>query len=165
MAASKSILQRPLDLGLVLFFSVSVVYGLLFSLPEGLGVPVAADSPWPPLRALHEWAVAEEPAHLDPPPNLIAACLFDGLFQAPALLFVMLGLIRLRPWLRPLGLVYAGAAVTNMFFYFVQTFLGPHPPPNTAYYLAFNLPWMIAPAVLGVRVLLAQDLAVKPTVV
>jgi hypothetical protein len=54
--------------------SVSVLYGFLFSLPEGLGVPVAPDSPWPPLRALHGWAVAEEPAHLDPPPNLVAAC-------------------------------------------------------------------------------------------
>jgi hypothetical protein len=80
----KSILRRPLDLALVAFFSISVLYGFLFSLPEGLGVPVAADSPWPPLRALHDWAVAEEPAHLDPPPNLVAACLFDGLFQAPA---------------------------------------------------------------------------------
>ncbi len=67
--------------------------------------------------------------------------------------------MRLRPWLRPLGLVYAGAAVTNMFFYFVQTFLGPHPPPNTAYYLVFNLPWMVAPAILGFRVLIASDLA------
>jgi hypothetical protein len=154
----KPIHRRPLDLLLVVFFSISVVYGFLFSLPEGLGVPVSADSPCPPLRALHEWAVAEEPAHLDPPPNLIAATLFDGFFQAPVLLFVMIGLVRLRSWLRPLGLVYAGAAVTNMFFYFVQTFLGPHPPPNTAYYLVFNLPWMIAPAVLGLRVHLGRDL-------
>jgi hypothetical protein len=153
------IYRRPLDLVLVLFFSVSVVYGLVFSLPEGLGVPVAADSPWPPLRALHSWAVAEEPAHLDPPPNLIAATLFDGLFQAPALLFVIAGLIQLRPWVRPLGLFYSGAAVTNMFFYFTQTFLGPHPPPNSAYYLLFNLPWLIAPLALGVRVLMAKDLA------
>ncbi len=97
--------RRPLDLALVLFFSISVVYGFLFSLPEGLGVPVSADSPWPPLRALHEWAAADEPAHLDPPPNLIAATLFDGFFQAPSLLFVMIGLVRLRSWLRPLGLV------------------------------------------------------------
>jgi hypothetical protein len=152
------IIRRPLDLVLVVFFSVSVLYGFLFSLPEGLGVPVAPDSPWPPLRALHEWAVAEEPAHLDPPPNLIAATLFDGLFQAPALVFVIIGLVRLRPWLRPLGLFYCGAAVTNMFFYFTQTFLGPHPPPNVGYYLLFNLPWLIAPVLLGVRVLLAKDL-------
>ena len=153
------IYRRPFDLALILFFSISVVYGFLFSLPEGLGVPVAADSPWPPLRALHDWAVAEEPAHLDPPPNLIAACLFDGLFQAPALLFIMIGLVRLRAWLKPLSLVYAGAATTNMFFYFMQTFLGPHPPPNVAYYLAFNLPWLIAPLALGVRVLVVRDLS------
>lgn len=132
---------------------MSVLYGFLFSLPEGLGVPVAPDSPWPPLRALHGWAVAEEPAHLDPPPNLVAACLFDGLFQAPALLFVIIGLVRQAAWLRPLALFYGGAAVTNMFFYFTQTFLGPHPPPNTAYYLAFNLPWLLAPLALAVRAL------------
>jgi emopamil binding protein len=157
-AATAPIYRRPLDLALVLFFSVSVLYGFLFSLPEGIGVPVAPDSPWPPLRSLYGWAIAEEPAHLDPPPNLIAACLFDGFFQAPALLFVMIGLVGLRAWLVPLGLVYAGAAVTNMFFYFVQTFLGPHPPPNTIYYLVFNLPWLIAPAVLGARVFFGRDL-------
>ena len=153
-----SIARRPLDLLFVAFFSVSILYGFLFSLPEGLGVPVAADSPWPPLRALYDWSVAEEPAHLDPPPSLIASCLFDGFFQAPVLVFVLFGLVRQRPWLRRLGLLYAGAAVTNMFYYFVQTLLGPHPPPNIVYYMAFNLPWLIAPAALGVRVTFAKDL-------
>lgn len=150
----KPLIRRPLDLGLVLFFMISVVYGLLFSLPEGLGVPVSPDSPWPPLQWLYEWAVAEEPAHLDPPPNLIAATLFDGLFQAPALLLIIYGLIRQSPWLKSLALFYSGAAITNMFYYFMETFLGPHPPPNTGYYLAFNLPWLIAPALLALRVLL-----------
>ncbi|MBW2270193.1 MAG: DUF2781 domain-containing protein [Deltaproteobacteria bacterium] len=159
----KPIYQRPLDLSLIAFFSISVLYGLLFSLPEGLGVPVAPDSPWPPLRALHGWAIAEEPAHLAPPPNLIAACLFDGLFQAPALVFVIAGLLKLSWWLRPLGLFYAGAATTNMFFYFTQTFLGPHPPPNAAYYLAFNLPWLIAPITLGIRVLIDKGLSRGPS--
>jgi hypothetical protein len=157
--ATTSILRRPIDIVLIGFFAVSVLYGFLFSLPEGLGIPVSADSPWPPLRALHDWAIAEEPAHLDPPANLIAACLFDGFFQAPVLVFIIIGLLRPRPWLKPLGLVYAGAATTNMFFYFTQTFLGPHPPPNTAYYLAFNLPWLIAPMVLGLRVMGSRALA------
>jgi len=157
----KPVSRRPVDLVLIAFFVVAIAYALLFSLPEGLGVPVSPDSPWPPLRSLHDWAVAEEPAHLDPPPNLIASCLFDGFFQAPVLFFVVAGLVRPRSWLRPLGLVYAGAATTNMFFYFTQTFLGPHPPPNTAYYLAFNLPWLIAPIVLGVRVQCAEALRVR----
>jgi hypothetical protein len=155
---TKSVLKRPLDLALIAFFSFSVFYGFLFSLPEGLGVPVSADSPWPPLRALYDWAVVEEPAHLNPPPNLLAACLFDGFFQAPALSVIIFGLIRQRAWLRPLVLVYVGAAVTNMFFYFSQTFFGPHPPANTAYYLAFNLPWLFAPMILGLRVFFGKDL-------
>ena len=154
--------RRPLDLGLAAFFAVTVLYGLLFSLPEGLGVPVSPDSPWPPLRSLHAWAVAEEPAHLDPPPVLLASCLFDGLFQAPVLVFILYGLLRERPWVRTLSLVYAGAAVTNMFFYFATTLLGPTPPPNLAVYLPFNLPWLFAPALLGVRMLAVPPFATAP---
>lgn len=78
--------------------------------------------------------------------------------QAPALLFIIVGQIRLRWWLKPLGLVYAGAATTKLFFYFTQTFLGGHPPPNMAYYLLFNLPWILAPMALGLRVTLVKDL-------
>ena len=69
-SAASPLWRRPIDLVLAAFFGVSILYGLLFSLPEGLGVPVSADSPWPPLRALYDWAVAQEPAHLDPPPVL-----------------------------------------------------------------------------------------------
>lgn len=156
------IYRRPLDLALFAFFSVSVLYGFLFNVPQVLGAEISPDSSWPPLRALYDWAIAEEPGLLDPSSALIAAILFDGFFQAPALLFVMLGLIRQSPWLRPLGILYAGASVTNMFFYFMQTFLGPHPPPNLAYYLAFNLPWLIAPAVLGLRSYLGRDLDPVP---
>lgn len=146
-------LLRVHDRSLVAFFSITILYGLLFSLPEGLGVSVSPDSPWPPLRSLHAWAVEQEPAHLEPPPVLIASCLFDGLFQTPTLVFVIYGLLRKRLWVRPLGLFYAGAAVTNMFFYFATTFLGPTPAPNLGVYLPFNLPWLIAPAALGLRLL------------
>lgn len=146
-----SITKRPLDLLLVLFFSISVLYGFLFSLPEGLGVPVSADSAWPPLRALHGWAVAEEPAHLDPPISLIVSCLFDGLFQAPFLTVLIYALLTQKAWIRLPSLVYAGASVTNMFYYFSQTFLGPDPPLNLITYLVFNLPWLIAPMVLALR--------------
>ncbi len=44
-----------------------------------------------------------------------------------------------------------------MFFYLVQTFLGPHPPPGTAYYLAFDPLWSFAPMPLGLRVYLGLD--------
>ena len=56
----------------------------------------------------------------------------------------------------------SGAAVTNMFFYFVQTFLGPHPPANTLYYLIFNLPWLLAPMLLGARLLIGRGMLRTP---
>jgi hypothetical protein len=151
-----SIFRRPLDLGLVIFFILSILYGFLDSLPEAIGYKVAPDSPWPPLRSLYDWAVAQEPQHLNPPSSLIATTLFDGFIQTPILFFVVYGLIRCSPWIRTLSLVYAGAAVTNMFMYFVTTFIGPTPPPNPAIYLPFNLPWLIAPAILGLRMLPAE---------
>ena len=153
MSQSPSILSRPLDLGLVAFFVLSILYGFLDSLPEAIGFKAAPDSPWPPLRSLYDWAVVQEPQHLDPPPSLIATTLFDGFFQTPLLFFVIYGLVRARPWIRPLSLFYAGAAVTNMFMYFTTTFLGPNPPPHPWVYWPANLPWLIAPAILGLRML------------
>ena len=61
MDRSLSIFRRPLDLGLVIFFVLSILYGFLDSLPEAIGLKVTPDSPWPPLRSLYDWAVAQEP--------------------------------------------------------------------------------------------------------
>jgi hypothetical protein len=148
---ASALTRHGLDRLLIPFLAISALYGALFSLPEGLGVPVAPDSPWPPLRALHGWAVAQEPTHLDPPRTLIASTLFDGFVQTPMCTILALGLLRRRRWARPLGLVYAGAAVVNMWFYFFETLTGPLPPPHLGTYLAFNLPWLFAPALLGGR--------------
>jgi len=154
-------MRRPFDALLVVFFAFAVFYGFFFSLPEGLGVPVAPDSPWPPLRALYDWAVEQEPTHLDPPAALLAACWFDGFFQAPMLCFLLTGWLRGNAAVRNPVLFYAGAAVTNMFFYFSETLLGPNPPPNLAVYLPFNLPWMLAPIALAWRI--RRDPALQPT--
>jgi len=161
MAPQVSIFRRPLDLGLVIFFVLSILYGFLDSLPEAIGFKVAPDSPWPPLRSLYDWAVAQEPQHLNPPPSLIATTLFDGFIQTPVLFFVVYGLVRCRPWIRTLSLIYSGAAVINMFMYFTTTMLGPNPPPHPAIYWPFNLPWLIAPLILGIRMLPEEPFA-KP---
>jgi hypothetical protein len=143
--------QRPFDLGLVIFFGISVTYGFLFSLPESIGVPVAPDSPWPPLRWLYDWAAAQEPAHLNPPISLVTSTLLDGFVHSPFLCVLIYALIRQKAWIRIPAFVFVGSSVTNMLYYFAQTFLGPHPPPNVGYYLAFNLPWLVAPVLLAIR--------------
>lgn len=143
--------RRPVDFLLFSFYCISVTYGLLFSLPEAMGIPVSPDSPWPPLQWLYEWAIAEEPQHLDPPMVLMASTTLDGFVHSPFLLFLLYALWRQRNWIRLPALLFAGSAVTNMFFYFYETFNGAHPPPNTFYYLVFNLPWLLFPMLLAWR--------------
>lgn len=145
--------RRPLDMLLVVFYTVSVVYGLLFSLPEALGVAVAADSWWPPLRWLAGWATSEEAGHLQHPLPiyLASASAIDGLVHSPFLLVMLYAIVRGRNWIRLWALLFAGSSVTNMYYYFMHTFLGEHPPPNTIFYLVFNLPWMLMPVLLAWR--------------
>ncbi|MFL6059852.1 MAG: hypothetical protein ACJ72E_01380 [Marmoricola sp.] len=135
------------------FFVIGILNSLLLSLPESLGVPVTADSPWPPLRSLHSWAVNQEPQHLHIPPTLQASILYDGFVQSVLLAVLTVGFWRLKdwPWLRTLGLVYAVSAVVNMYFYFMQTFLGPDVPPRLGLYLPLNLPWLVVPVLLAAR--------------
>ena len=135
------------------FFAIGAIYAALFSLPEALGVPVTSDSPWPPLRSLHTWAVEQEPQHLHMPPTLQASTLYDGFVQLPLLLVLSFGIWKLKPWswLPTLGLAYAVSAVANMYFYFMQTFLGPHSPPHLGTYLPLNLPWLIVPMLFAYR--------------
>jgi hypothetical protein len=151
--ASPPLARRRLDYVLLPAFVVTVVYSLVFSLPEALGVPLSADSPWPPLRSLHSWAVEQEPQHLDIPPALQASILYDGFVQSTLLVVIGIGLWRLKawPWLGALALFYAGTSVTNMYFYFMQTFLGPDRPPHLGTYLPLNIPWAILPLLVAYR--------------
>ena len=106
-----------------------------------------AHSPW--LQWLHAWAEAEEPAHL-----LILYRFFiqrvaiDAFVHTPFIAVMIYALINEKNWIRLPCWLFAGSAITNMYYYFMATLLGDHPPPNTMYYLVFNLPWLLMPILL-----------------
>jgi hypothetical protein len=95
------------------------------------------------------------------PPTLQASLLYDGFVQLTLMVVLVLALVRLRqwPWLRTLALVYAVSAVMNMYFYFMQTFLGPDRPPHLGTYLPINLPWLIVPILVAYRFRKVPDAA------
>lgn len=147
------LLRRPIDYLLIPAFILGIINAVALSLPEAIGIPVATDSPWPVLRALHTWAVEQEPQHLVMPPTLQASLLYDAFVQLPFLIVLTIGLWKLKqwPWLGILALVYSVSAVMNMYFYFMQTFLGPDAPPHLGVYLPMNLPWAIVPMLVAYR--------------
>ena len=142
--------KRPIDILLIAFYAVSFTYGFLFNIPEALGVAVSPESPWPPLRWLYEWAVAEEPAHLlvPLPIFLFSAVAIDAFIHTPFIAVMIYAIINEKNWIRLPCWLFAGSAITNMYYYFMATLLGDHPPPNTFYYLVFNLPWLLMPMLL-----------------
>ncbi len=150
---SRRLVRRPIDYLLIPAFILGIINAVALSLPEAIGIPVATDSPWPVLRALHTWAVEQEPQHLVMPPTLQASLLYDAFVQLPFLIVLTIGLWKLKqwPWLGILALVYSVSAVMNMYFYFMQTFLGPDAPPHLAVYLPMNLPWAIVPMLVAYR--------------
>ncbi len=147
------LVRRPLDYVLLPAFILGIINAAALGLPEALGVPRTPDSPWPVLRALHTWAVEQEPQHLVMPPTLQASLLYDAFVQLPLLVVLSVGLWKLKswPWLRTLALVHSVSAVMNMYFYFMQTFLGPDSPPHLGVYLPMNLPWVIVPLLVAYR--------------
>ena len=147
------LVRRRLDYVLLPAFVLGIVNSLALSLPEGLGVSVSPDSPWPPLRSLHGWAVEQEPQHLVMPPTLQASLLYDGFVQLTLMVVLTIGLGRLKQWrwLGTVAMAYAVSAVLNMYFYFMQTFLGPDSPPHLATYLPINLPWLLVPMLVAYR--------------
>ncbi len=88
-----------------------------------------------------------------------ASVLYDGFVQSTLLVVIGFGLWRLKawPWLGALALFYAGTSVTNMYFYFMQTFLGPDRPPHLGTYLPLNIPWAVLPHPGRVPVLAESD--------
>lgn len=145
--------RRRIDYVLLPAFILGIINSVALSLPEGLRLPVTPDSPWPVLRSLHTWAVEQEPQHLVMPPPLQASLLYDAFIQLPLLVVLTIGIWKLKqwPWLSNLALLYSVSALMNMYFYFMQTFLGPDSPPHLWVYLPMNLPWAIVPILVAYR--------------
>ena len=109
------LVRRPLDYVLLPAFILGIINAVALSLPEALGVPRTPDSPWPVLRALHTWAVEQEPQHLVMPPTLQASLLYDAFVQLP-LLVVLVRASADPPAAVPLTWATAGAcfSVTHL---------------------------------------------------
>ncbi len=151
-SASLPLGRRRWDWIFLVFFGVSVLYGFVYSIPEGLEVaPIAADSAYPPFRALYGWALRVEPAHLDPPPSLVFRSLLDGFVHAPFLCVLLWAIVKGKSGIRIPALLYVASAVTNMGGYFWESFHGATPPLQVGTFWAFNLPWLFVPILMGVR--------------
>lgn len=146
--------ERPVDIGFLVIFTAFIITCIISDSVEGLGLPQVANSP----NLLVRW-------------NFWYASNFDPLYQshplwlrfisgtsafAYVLFYVVLdiALIRSWNWIQLPSVIYATMIIslTGIPIFGVELF-GPagQATPNPAVFLAFNLPYIVFPLLLLIR--------------
>jgi hypothetical protein len=146
--------QRPFDIGFLVIFSIFIVTCIISDSVEGLGLDQVADSP----NILVQW-------------NYWYASNFDPLYQSHPLwlrfisgtsafvyvifyVLLIISIVRCWNWIQLPSVIYATMIIslTGIPIFGVEFFGGPgEATPNPAVFLAFNLPYIVFPLLLLIR--------------
>jgi emopamil binding protein len=143
--------QRPVDLLLVLFFLVNLVFityvvdleQLVVADPAHFTYPL-----WPPpamVDLVHTYGQRYDPLLLARPPFWRATIWLDVLFFGPFYLAATYAFLRGRDWIRPVALVWAGMMTANVVILLSEERYGVHATGHFPVVAALNAPWLLLP--------------------
>lgn len=146
--------QRRLDAILaVVFLWFAVTSGISDALPT-LGVEMAPDSPNPLARANYWYAAGTDPLFLHPPVWMRFVTGLSAFVYGPFYLVLAWALWRGRNWIQLPAVIYATmiSGITGVIVFGVEFFGEPEwRTPNPVKFLSFNLPYVLVPLLLLVR--------------
>lgn len=149
--------MRPGDILLLLFFFVSLFYvalvidieQLMIADPSNFEYPV-----WPPkflVDHVHWYGKTFDPLQVARPVWWQQVILHEMIFFVPFYPFAIYAFIKGRDWIRVPALLYSASLLTIVLIILREEFHGPYAAPNFAAVLAFNTPWLLAPAYMIYR--------------
>lgn len=148
--AATPLRQRPLDLILVVCFSLFAFTSLMIDSLSALDADLATT--WNPLgRAVLFYGESCDPFFLVNPPIVQFMTGVSAVIFGPFAAVVAWGLARQRPWIRTPGLVYAGALAYSTLTYMALSVLSALPPTNYGMFLGSNGPYVAVPLLLAWR--------------
>jgi hypothetical protein len=149
--------RRPVDVVFTAFFAVNLGFvTYLFDL-EQLVVPDPARvgyPPWPPapvVDLVNWWGRTFDPLLQARPAFYRMTLWIDVLFFGPFYLAALYAFIRGRDWIRPAAFVWAGAMAAIVAVILMDERYGIHASPRFGMVLAANLPWLLLPLAVIVR--------------
>ena len=149
--------RRPVDLLFVVFFLINVCFVTYIVDIEQLIIadPAHFESPlWPPapfVDLVHWYGNTYDPLLMARPPWWKATIWIDVLLFGPFYLAAIYAFVRRRNWIRVPALVWAGMMLSNVLIILLEEFSGPHATPNPGFVLAVNLPWLLMPFAMMLR--------------
>jgi EXPERA (EXPanded EBP superfamily) len=152
--SAPSLLRRPVDLVIVLFFALNLFFITYMIDIEQIVIPDPAHFAypvWPPRFAvdlIHGWCRAHDPLVWARPPWYRATIWIDALVFGPFYGFAMYAIVRGRNWIRIPALVWAGMMIAIVAIICFEEITGPFATPHPVRVLAANGAWFLLPLVV-----------------
>jgi hypothetical protein len=144
---TRSLSERKGDWFFVLAFLLFALTSFVVDLPILLGLDAIQE------RLAGSYADAD-PLFVSPPPFLYVAMAVSALVWGPLYLYFVWGFLRGRNEIRVPALMYAAALTLAMVMIIAEELWSPIPEwrtPRPGKFLALNLPYLIVPLLLAVR--------------
>ncbi len=166
MRTGHPIAARPRDWFFVVAFGFFIVTSIVTDSVNGLNGSLDPDSRYAIERWIYDtYAKVADPLLVANPPQVRVSAWISAFVWLPLYVFFVLAFIKGWNRVRPFGLVYGGALTHGMITYMAEGIFGRMATegwadpvlcpgcvePNTLYYLAANLAYLIVPALMIVR--------------
>lgn len=141
--------KRPMDMVLMVLFSLFSLGWLLFDLPTNISRHRT--------KSQLAWINNVEPILLKPPLAIKVIMKIAFLVYGPCYFAIIYGLWRNRPWLRRLALLFSPAIVASTLIYMAIELTSPTPPRDFGKFFGFNTAYIIGPLALLFRCLKQKE--------
>jgi hypothetical protein len=150
--------RRPLDVALIAFFAVNLLFTtyvvsleqIVIADPDHFAPPA-----WPPaplLALVHWWERSFDPLLLARPAWYRATIWLDVLVFGPFYAVAIYAFARGRDWIRLPSVIWATMLFTNVFIILFDELHGVNATPSPGIVVAANAPWLLVPILVVWRV-------------
>ena len=109
---------------------------------------------WPPapmLRIIHSYGDTIDPLLMARPQWWKQTIWLDVLIYGPFYALAIFAFVKGREWIRIPAIFYSGMLFADVFIILGEEIAGPHATPNLPLVFALNLPWLLVPVLLTLR--------------
>ena len=149
--------QRKLDWFFIGFFLINLFFITYIVDIEQLIIPDPSHFTqplWPPapmVKMIHNYGTTLDPLLMARPQWWKNTIWLDVVFYGPFYVAALYAFIKGKNWIRIPAIFYGGMMFADVFIILGEEIAGPHATPHLPIVLLLNLPWLLIPIILTLR--------------
>lgn len=149
--------QRKLDWFFIGFFLINLLFITYIVDIEQLIIPDPyhfTQPLWPPapmVKMIHNYGTTLDPLLMARPQWWKNTIWLDVVFYGPFYVAALYAFIKGKNWIRIPAIFYSGMMFADVFIILGEEIAGPHATPHLPIVLLLNLPWLLMPILLTLR--------------